>query len=97
MKWGAPVWWFQLTAKIVRPPVESCRQLNGLRGRQFLSAPDGSPLTMADLPPTGAQRWVARKKAIVVIAVRGGLLTMDEACERYRLSVDEFISWQRDM
>jgi hypothetical protein len=31
----------------------------------------------------------------VVAAVRAGLISLEEACERYRLSVDEFLSWQR--
>jgi hypothetical protein len=30
-----------------------------------------------------------------VAAVNGGLLTIDEACERYRLTLEEFVSWQR--
>ncbi len=58
-------------------------------------APDGSPLTLADLPPPGTQRWVMRRKAIVVAAVRGGLLTLEEACSRYRLTVEEFLNWQQ--
>ena len=28
-------------------------------------------------------------------AVNGGLLTVDEVCDRYRLSLEEFASWQR--
>ena len=56
--------------------------------------PDGSPLTMADLPPPGPQRWVIRRKAEVIAAVRGGLLSLEEACSRYMLTVDEFLSWQ---
>ena len=57
-------------------------------------APDGSVLTLADLPPLDAQRWVASRKAIVVAAVRGGLLSMSDACARYRLTTEEFLSWQ---
>ena len=57
-------------------------------------APDGSLLTLANLPPSDAQRWVASRKAIVVAAVRGGLLSMSEACARYRLTTEEFLSWQ---
>jgi len=34
-----------------------------------------------------------RRKAQVVAAVRSGLLTFNEACERYRLSEEEFKSW----
>src|SRR5947199_3975333 len=57
-------------------------------------APDGSVLTLANLPSADAQRWVASRKAIVVAAVRGGLLSMSEACARYRLTTEEFLSWQ---
>ena len=56
--------------------------------------PDGSPLTIADLPTPGTKRWVMRRKAEVVAAVRGGLLSLEEACSRYTLAVDEFLSWQ---
>ena len=57
--------------------------------------PDGSPLTIADLPAPGTKRWVIRRKAEVVAAVRGGLLSLEEACARYTLSLEEFTSWQR--
>lgn len=50
---------------------------------------------MADLPPPGTTRWVMRRKAAVVFGVRSGLLSLEEACRRYDLSVDEFLSWQR--
>ena len=56
--------------------------------------PDGSPLTLADLPAPGTKRWVIRRKAEVIAAVRGGLLSLEEACNRYMLTVDEYISWQ---
>ncbi|MGE3623104.1 MAG: DUF1153 domain-containing protein [Bdellovibrionales bacterium] len=45
------------------------------------------------LPPPETKRWVMRRKAQVVAAVRSGLLTFEEACERYRLSEEEFKSW----
>src|ERR1700722_18334788 len=45
------------------------------------------------LPAQDTQRWVMRRKAQVVAAVRSGLLTFEEACERYRLSEEEFKSW----
>jgi len=57
--------------------------------------PNGVPIFAADLPPNDAVRWVVRRKALVVAAVRGGLITLEEACERYKLSVEEFQSWQR--
>jgi hypothetical protein len=62
---------------------------------KFTVAPDGSPLTIADLPPPGTQeRWVCQRKALVVAAVRGGLLSLGDACKRYSLTIDEFLSWQ---
>ena len=65
------------------------------RKENYVIGPDGSPLTLADLPNPSTQRWVIRRKAVVVAAVRGGLLSLEEACERYRLSVEEFLAWQR--
>lgn len=65
------------------------------RGRtKYVIGPDGSPLTIADLPPSDTKRWVIRRKAEVVAAVRGGLLSLEEACSRYTLTVEEFLSWQ---
>ncbi len=61
---------------------------------KYVIGPDGSPLTVADLPPTTTKRWVIRRKAEVVAAVRGGLISLEEACSRYTLTVDEFLSWQ---
>jgi hypothetical protein len=31
----------------------------------------------------------------VVAAVRCGLLSLEDACRRYNLSMEEFLSWQR--
>ena len=49
---------------------------------------------MDDLPPPNTKRWVARRKAAVVAAVRSGRITMEEALRRYQLSEEEFLSWQ---
>ncbi|HEX8307015.1 MAG TPA: DUF1153 domain-containing protein [Allosphingosinicella sp.] len=57
--------------------------------------PLGEPLTLDSLPPPSTTRWVVRRKAEVVAAVNGGLLTVDEACARYSLTLEEFASWQR--
>ena len=57
--------------------------------------PLGEPLTLDDLPPASTKRWVVRRKAEVVAAVNGGLLTIDDACKRYDLTLEEFASWQR--
>ena len=49
----------------------------------------------AELPPPNTTRWVVRRKAAVVAAVRAGVITVEEACRRYQLSEEEFLSWQR--
>ncbi|MAK61270.1 MAG: hypothetical protein CMK09_09855 [Ponticaulis sp.] len=56
--------------------------------------PDGRQITLKDLPDPSIRRWVTRRKAEVVAAVRGGLLTLKEACERYNLSEEEFAGWE---
>jgi hypothetical protein len=59
---------------------------------KYVIGPDGSPLTIADLPAPGTRRWFIRRKAEVVAAVRGGLLSLEEACTRYTLTVEEFLA-----
>lgn len=54
-------------------------------------------LTRDTLPPRETSRWVASRKAQVVAAVEGGLLTIEEAMECYSLSLEEFYAWQRAM
>jgi len=53
-----------------------------------------STMTLEDLPPADTQRWVTARKAQVVNAVRSGLISLEEACRRYALSVEEFVTWQ---
>ena len=67
------------------------------KGEQYVIGPTGAALTLSDLPPANTQRWVIRRKAEVVAAVHGGLLTLDEACERYRLTNEEFLGWQQSI
>jgi len=57
--------------------------------------PLGELLTMDRLPSPNTNRWVVRRKAEVVAAVTGGLLTPNEACLRYSLSIEEFTEWLR--
>jgi len=52
-------------------------------------------VTPMDLPPPDTKRWVARRKAVVVNAVRSGAISLEEVCRRYELSVEEFLAWQR--
>lgn len=58
-------------------------------------APHGNAMSFNDLPPPDTKRWVIRRKAEVVAGVRAGLITIEEACERYTLSIEELLSWQR--
>jgi hypothetical protein len=53
------------------------------------------PQRIEDLPPPETKRWVIRRKAQVVAGVRSGLITLEDACRRYKLSIEEFLSWQR--
>ena len=69
-------------------------QRTNSRGEKYVIGPTGIPLTLNDLPPADTQRWVIRRKAEVVAAVRGGLLSLDDACNRYRLTNEEFGAWQ---
>jgi uncharacterized protein DUF1153 len=54
---------------------------------------------VSDMPalPSPQQRWTVRRKAAVIEAVRGGWMPIDEACRLYNISVDEFLSWERDI
>ena len=61
-------------------------------GPRAVHMPEGTVLSLADLPPP-ATRWVASRKAIVVKAVAHGLIERDEAIARYGLSNEEFESW----
>jgi hypothetical protein len=67
------------------------------RHLKYVIGPDGSPLTIADLPTPDTKRWVVSRKAQVVAAVRGGLLSLEQVCGRYRLTVEEFLSWQQSI
>jgi len=63
------------------------------KGPAFVTLPDGRKLTRSDLPPIKTKRWVASRKARVVLAVSAGLITKGEACKMYNLSEEEFDSW----
>lgn len=56
--------------------------------------PDGARLTREDLPSPSTRRWVARRKAAVVAAVNGGLLSEGEACDRWDISSEELDGWR---
>lgn len=48
------------------------------------------------LPPAGSTtRWSAQRKAVVLIAIRGGMISLPEACARYSVSQEELSEWRR--
>ena len=57
--------------------------------------PEGNLIKIEDLPPSNTKRWSVSRKALVVAGVRAGLISIEEACERYNLSIEELLSWQR--
>ncbi len=87
-----------------RPPQES-GILVGNRGEQMflkkiggvraVTLADGTVMTRADLPPADTRRWVASRKAAVVRAVDGGLISQREALEKWGLSREELAEWKR--
>jgi hypothetical protein len=64
-----------------------------INGPNYVTLPGGRKLTRSDLPSRDTLRWVASRKARVVLAVSAGLLARDEACEMYQLSQEEFDGW----
>lgn len=84
--------------KAIRAMLQQTQQLRtNSRGENYVIGPTGAPLTIRDLPPPNTGRWVIRRKAEVVAAVRGGLISLEDALERYSLTSDEFLSWQRSI
>jgi hypothetical protein len=61
----------------------------------YVIGPYGAMLTKADLPSRDTKRWVLRRKAEIVAGVRGGLISLEDACDRCALTIEEFSSWQR--
>jgi hypothetical protein len=55
------------------------------------------PIKIDELPPPGITRWVIHRKAQVVAAVQAGALSLEEVCERYSVSVEEFQGWQKTL
>ena len=51
-------------------------------------------MTLENLPSPNTKRWVIRRKAKVVEAVRSGIISLNDACSRYNISIEEFLLWQ---
>lgn len=71
-------------------------------GRSMSRKLDGTVLTLSDLPPAtwpqsvakDEYRWTADDKANVVAAINGGLIARDAAFQRWRLSQEEYSTWE---
>lgn len=53
---------------------------------------NGSGIT---LPSADTKRWVISRKEQVVKAIQAGVLSAEDACERYDISMDELHAWQK--
>lgn len=69
--------------------------MSGDNSGRVVKDPYGEPITPDTLPPPDTVRWVPRRKAQVVCAIRGGLISREEVCERYGISSAELFSWER--
>jgi hypothetical protein len=61
----------------------------------FFLRSDGTRITLAQLPPSGLIPSSRDEKMIVVAAVLHGLITLGDACRRYCLSTEAYLSWHR--
>lgn len=77
------------------PPHSKKERDSTVKPQGTIVGPDGYGLTLSDLPPRDTKRWVPRRKALVVFAIEGGLISATEACKRYELTIDELQSWKR--
>ena len=62
-----------------------------------LSGSHGYRLSRTQLPPADVAHWTPARKAEVVEAVRDGMASLEDVCERYAMAVDEFMSWSHAM
>lgn len=82
-------------AKKTKAPSKALTVPHAKTTTRYVVGPDGAPLSLATLPAPNTSRWVIRRKAEVVLAVRGGLLTLQDALTRYNLSDEEFQTWAK--
>ena len=68
-----------------------------LKPRPIVHDLQGNLITSeADLPPADTVRWVANKKAILVRAVRAGIISREAALERYNMEEKELAIWEKE-
>jgi hypothetical protein len=75
-------------------PAASSSSAQDRKRTKYVVGLNGDVITLADLPSPRTKRWVIRRKAEVVLAVHGGLLSLEDACRRYQLTPEEFRAWQ---
>jgi hypothetical protein len=63
--------------------------------QKYVIGPLGNRMTIDQLPPPETERWVVRRKAEVIAAIRGDLISRADACTRYRISEEELRLWER--
>ncbi|MFZ4762067.1 MAG: DUF1153 domain-containing protein [Alphaproteobacteria bacterium] len=74
------------------------KQGSGGRGSNNKASDQQEFVMTADellLPSPDTKRWVMRRKAAVILAIKEGRLTLEEACERYNISIEEMMTWRR--
>jgi hypothetical protein len=57
----------------------------------------GNVIAPYDLPPAGFVRWTPNRKAIVVRAVRSGLISLSDVFNRYHMTEQEFKIWEEGL
>jgi transposase-like protein len=75
--------------------VKGAQANGGIRDDSAAKQGRRKPIRIEDLPPPGITRWVISRKAQVVAAVQAGSISLDDVCQRYSVSVEEFRSWQK--
>ena len=55
---------------------------------------NGNSAEITLLPPPTTQRWVKSRKIAVIKAIESGVLTDEQACQRYSLTAEELDSWK---
>jgi hypothetical protein len=57
----------------------------------------GNVIAPYDLPPAHGARWTPQRKADLIAAILGGVITLDEAKARYALTIEELSEWRRGL
>lgn len=86
-----------LSAHFGKPVQVSLSEKEGVRVPVATRRHDNTVLTLNDLPPVTTKRWVISRKADIVAAVRAGLISCDEVLQRYKLSLEEFTLWDKQL